>query len=186
MLTGMGLLYSLAIDGIYTFLSDHLRDVVGVSIGSVGLLIALAMVGRIVGALSNAWLTDRIGHKRSLWVAVALTSVCSVGLALGGGVSLIGIFGFLFGLAYGYYTSVYAAVAMDFSDPRICASMFAIFMMFINLGTVGGQVLGGVLTERLGFGGMCLVLGGVNLLNIPLILGVFRGHQLTPGEEIVC
>ena len=186
MLAGMGLLYSLAIDGIYTFLSDHLRDIIGVSIGNVGLLIALAMVGRIVGALSNAWLTDRIGHKRSLWVAVALTSACSVGLALGGGVSLIGIFGFLFGLAYGYYTSVYAAVAMDFSDPRICASMFAIFMMFINLGTVGGQVLGGVLTERLGFGPMCLVLGGVNLLNIPLILGVFRGHQTTQGKKEAC
>jgi len=35
---------------------------------------ALAMVGRIVGALSNSWLTDRIGHKQSLWVAIALTS----------------------------------------------------------------------------------------------------------------
>jgi PAT family beta-lactamase induction signal transducer AmpG len=176
LLAFLGLVYSLAIDGTYTFLSDHLRDVMQVSIGNVGLLIALAMVGRIIGALSNAWLTDRIGHKQSLWVAIALTSAGSLGLALGGGVTLVAIAGFLFGLAYGYYTSVYAAVAMDFSDPRISASMFAIFMMFINLGTVGGQVMGGILTERLGFNLMCLVMGGVNLLNILFVFGVFRGQ----------
>lgn len=181
MLAAMGLIYSLAIDGIYTFLSDHLRDVMEVSIGSVGLLIALAMVGRIVGALSNSWLTDRIGHRQSLWVAVALTSVGSLGLALGGGVTMVAIFGFFFGLAYGYYTSVYAAVAMDFSDPHISASMFAIFMMFINLGTVGGQILGGALTESLGFNLMCLLMGGINLLNALLVFGVFRGRVTRPA-----
>jgi len=181
MLAVMGLVYSLAIDGTYTFFSDHLRDVMKISIGNVGLLIALAMVGRIAGALSNAWLTDRIGHRRSLWVAIALTSVGSLGLALGGGVAMVAVSAFLFGLAYGYYTSVYAAVAMDFSDPRIAASMFAIFMMFINLGTVGGQALGGILTERLGFNLMCLVMGGINLLNVLLVFGVFRGRTEKEG-----
>lgn len=146
-----------------------------------GLLIALAMVGRIVGALSNSWLTDRIGHRQSLWVAVALTSVGSLGLALGGGVTMVAIFGFVFGLAYGYYTSVYAAVAMDFSDPHISASMFAIFMMFINLGTVGGQMLGGALTESLGFNLMCLLMGGINLLNALLVFGVFRSRVARPA-----
>jgi PAT family beta-lactamase induction signal transducer AmpG len=179
MLAALGLVYSLAIDGIYTFLSDHLRDVMAVSIGSVGALIALAMVGRILGAFSNSWLTDRVGHKQSLWVAIALTSVSSLGLALGGGVTWVAIFGFFFGLAYGYYTSVYAAVAMDFSDPHISASMFAIFMMFINLGTVGGQMVGGALTESLGFKLMCLVLGGINLLNMLLAFGVFRSRRAT-------
>jgi PAT family beta-lactamase induction signal transducer AmpG len=179
MLAALGLVYSLAIDGIYTFLSDHLRDVMAVSIGSVGALIALAMVGRILGAFSNSWLTDRVGHKQSLWVAIALTSVSSLGLALGGGVTWAAIFGFFFGLAYGYYTSVYAAVAMDFSDPHISASMFAIFMMFINLGTVGGQMVGGALTESLGFKLMCLVLGGINLLNMLLAFGVFRSRRAT-------
>jgi len=57
----------------------------------------------------------------------------------------------------------------DFSDPHISASMFAIFMMFINLGTVGGQMLGGVLTQNLGFKLMCLLMGGINLLNVLLV-----------------
>jgi PAT family beta-lactamase induction signal transducer AmpG len=60
---------------------------------------------------------------------------------------------------------------MDFSDPHISASMFAIFMMFINLGTVGGQMLGGVLTQNLGFNLMCLLMGGINLFNVLLVFG---------------
>ena len=82
--------------------------------------------------------------------------------------------GFLFGLAYGYYTSTFNVVAMDLCDPRIAASMFAIFMMFINLGTVGGQALGGVLTENLGFSVMVLIMGALNLVNIGLVIVVFR------------
>ena len=42
-------------------------------------------------------------------------------------------------------------------------------MMFINLGTVGGQMLGGVLTQNLGFKLMCLLMGGINLLNVLLV-----------------
>ena len=43
-----------------------------------------------------------------------------------------------------------------------------------NLGTVGGQALGGVLTESLGFAGMALVMGAVNLVNVLLVVLAFR------------
>ena len=173
----MGLIYALALDGVLTFLGDYVKNVLEVSLGNTSLLVALSMVGRIVGALSNSRVTDRIGHRPSLFVAIGLTSVACVGLALGGGVPLVALFAFLFGLAYGYYSAVYAAVAMDLSDPRIAASMFAIFMMFLNLGTVGGQALGGMLTESLGFAGMALVMGAVNLVNVLLVLLAFRKRK---------
>ncbi len=174
MVAAMGLIYALALDGVLTYLGDYVKNVLEVSLGNTSLLVALSMVGRIVGALSNSRVTDRIGHRQSLFVAIGLTSLACVGLALGGGVPLVALFAFLFGLAYGYYSAVYAAVAMEMSDPAIAASMFAIFMMFLNLGTVGGQSLGGILTEKLEFGRMALVMGGVNLLNLLLVLKVFK------------
>jgi PAT family beta-lactamase induction signal transducer AmpG len=174
MVAVMGLIYALALDGVLTYLGDHVKNVLEVSLGNTSLLVALSMIGRIIGALSNSQVTDRIGHRQSLFVAIGLTSFACVGLALGGGVPLVALFAFLFGLAYGYYTSVYAAVAMEMSDPAIAASMFAIFMMFLNLGTVGGQALGGILTEKLQFGGMALVMGAVNLLNVLLVSRVFK------------
>jgi predicted MFS family arabinose efflux permease len=176
LLATLGVLQTFALDGVLTFLGDHLREVLRVSLGNIGMLVALSMLGRIVGALSNSWVTDRIGHRQSLFVAIGLAFLACAGLALGGGggVASVALFGFLFGLAYGYYTAVYAAVAMDFSDPHILASMFAIFMMFVNLGTAGGQTVAGMLTERLGFTRMVLVMGLVNLMTIPLVIGIFR------------
>ncbi|MEJ2759769.1 MAG: MFS transporter, partial [Anaerolineales bacterium] len=170
----MGFIYSISLDGVLTFLSDYLREVMEISLGNIGLLVALSMVGRIVGALSNGWVTDRIGYKVSLYVAIGLTSIGCLGLSLELGVGWIGVFGFVFGLAYGYYNAVYAAVAMKMSHAAIAASMFAIFMMFLNLGTVGGQVVGGMITDQFGFAAMVIVFGIINLLNIPLANLVFR------------
>jgi PAT family beta-lactamase induction signal transducer AmpG len=177
LLGAIGFIYALALEGILPFLSDHLKGVMAVSLGNIGMLMALSMVGRIIGGLSNSWITDRIGHRQSLFIAIGLTSLGCLGLALGGGVGWVAVFGFLFGLAYGYYTAVYAAVAMDLSDPRISASMFAIFMMFVNIGTVGGQVVGGILTERTGFNMMVIIMGAINLLNVFLVFGVFRRRE---------
>ena len=82
----MGLLYAFSLDGVLTFLSDHLRAAMEVSVGDIGLLVALSMVGRILGAASNGWLTDRVGRRQSLFVAIGLAFVACVGLALSGGV----------------------------------------------------------------------------------------------------
>jgi MFS family permease len=172
-----GLVYAVALDGVLTYLSDFLREAMEVSLGNVGLLVAVSMLGRIIGGLTNSVVTDRIGNQKSMFVAIGLTTVGCLGLAFSGSVVWIGVFAFVFGLAYGYYTAVYAAVAMGLSDPRIAASMFAIFMMFINLGTVGGQALGGILTDAAGFSMMVLVFGVLNLVNIPLVIRIFRGSN---------
>jgi PAT family beta-lactamase induction signal transducer AmpG len=177
----MGLLYAFSLDGVLTFLSDYLRAAMQVSVGDIGLLVALSMVGRILGAATNGWLTDRVGHRQSLFVAIALAFLACVGLALGGGLGLLALFGFLFGLAYGYYTAVYAAVAMDFCDPHISASMFALFMLFVNVGTAVGQPVGGLLAENLGFAWMALIMGAVNLVNILLVIGIFARRPTTPS-----
>jgi PAT family beta-lactamase induction signal transducer AmpG len=177
LVAALGILYAFTLDGVLTFLSDYLRQTMQVSIGNIGMLVALSMVGRIVGATSNTWITDRIGRRQSLFVAIALASLACAGLALGDSPSLVALFGFVFGVAYGYCSAVYGVVAMDFSDPHISASMFAIFMMFVNIGTAGGQSVGGMLAERLGFTGMVLVMGAINLINIPVVIGIFRRSQ---------
>ena len=182
-LTIIGFIYAVALDGVLTYLSDYLRVIMELSIGNIGLLVAFSMVGRILGAVSNGWITDRIGRRQSLVVAVGLASVGCLGLALNWGIPWVGVFGFIFGLAYGYYNAVYAAVVMDLSDPRISASMFAIFMMFVNIGTVGGQVLGGQIIDNLSFAAMVTIFGLLNLVNIPLVFRIFKivGGTQTDG-----
>jgi len=173
-LSAIGIIYALTIDGIYTFLSDYLRNDVQLSMTKVTMLIALAMAGRIAGALSSSFLTVLLGRKPSILIAISLTIIGSVSLALGGSLMSVAIAAFFFGLAYGYYTAVYGVVAMDLSNPAIAASMFAIFMMFINIGTVIGQALGGILTQSLGFKGMSAVMGLANIINVFLVIILFR------------
>ena len=174
LLVVVGFIYTISLDGVLTFLSDYLRSAYNTSVGNIGLLVALSMVGRIIGALSNSRVTDKVGNKQSLIFAIALGSIGCFGLAFNPGVLWIGFFAFLFGLAYGYYNAVYSAVAMSVCHPGIAASMFAIFMMFVNLGTVGGQSIGGLLTENLGFATMVTVFGLLNLVNIPVVYLLFR------------
>ena len=179
----LGLIYSIALDGVLTYMSDYLNVDVEIPINQIGLLVALSMVGRIVGAITNSWVTDKVGHKQSLNIAIALSSIACFGLALQASVVWVGIFGFVFGIAYGYYTSIYAAVAMDLSDPRIAASMFAIFMMFVNLGTAGGQFLGGQLTENFGFATMAAIFGVLNLLNVPIVSNLFKRLSVSESKK---
>jgi PAT family beta-lactamase induction signal transducer AmpG len=81
---------------------------------------------------------------------------------------------FLFGLAFGYYETVYFAIGMDFCDPRIAAFMFSIIMAVGNFGIAGGAPLAGVLVERLGFAPMFMIFAGVHVVALPLVFSVFR------------
>ncbi|MDP3178382.1 MAG: hypothetical protein Q8M76_10800, partial [Spirochaetaceae bacterium] len=80
----------------------------------------------------------------------------------------------LFGMAFGYYSTIYFAVAMDFSDPRIAAFMFSVTMAFGNVGISGGSALSGVLVDKAGFQVLFIVYAAVNLLMLPLAFVIFK------------
>ena len=75
----------------------------------------------------------------------------------------------LFGFAYGYYTAVYSAASMLLSDRRIAASMFAVFMIFLNIGVALGQAIGGLVTETVGFQSLAWLMALVSLFNLVLV-----------------
>ena len=52
----------------------------------------------------------------------------------------------LFGLAYGTYQTVYFALAMNYTDPRIAASMFSILMAVTNIAQGVGMAMSGFLS----------------------------------------
>ena len=78
---------------------------------------------------------------------------------------------FLFGLAFGYYETVYFAISMEKTDPRIAASMFAILMAIANIGTGIGLPLSGVFSDLIGFRWTFLVIAMLNLLSDSIITG---------------
>ena len=163
-LAAVGCLYTLASDGLMAYLSYHAyAEAVG-SIGVVGGLVALSMLGRILGAAVSGRLSEPLGYRTTFRVAVSLTAVACVALSVQWGERFLAARCVLFGFAYGFFTTVYAAGAMKLSPPKAAASVFAIFMMFLNIGVALGQLTGGVITEALGFTGLAWSMGALLLV----------------------
>ena len=165
----IGALYSFIINGadqiVMTFFSTNF----GASMSTIGLMVTVWGLGVVAGGITGGWLTDRIGRKNSLLVAIFLALISIGALAiipsLGWAWGLVAAFG----LAYGYYETVYFALSMRASDPRIAASMYAILMAVANIGTGIGLGVTGVLVDNAGFRLTFVILAGLNLLALPLM-----------------
>jgi MFS family permease len=131
-------------------------------------------LGAIVGAAGGGLLLDRIGRRRSAYGAVLMVSV---GAALIGAAPEVGVvlaLGLLWGAAWGFQETIFVALAMDLSDTRIAASMFALMMAFSNLGTAIGEGIATGLTDDIGFASVFGLLALVNVVTWPILWGLFR------------
>jgi PAT family beta-lactamase induction signal transducer AmpG len=170
----LGLVYPLTLWSANGMTGAFLNEVLGVRLGRVGLYTSVFGVGTVLGGLVGGPLTDRIGRRGSLVVALLLTSATVFGLAMLPSAGLGWLVVGFFGIAFGYYETVYMTMGMDFCDPRIAAFMFAFVMAVGNVGIGLGQPLSGALVDAVGFRWMFVVLAVLNLLTLPLVYGVFR------------
>jgi predicted MFS family arabinose efflux permease len=173
----LGVLYSLIINGTNEIVNPFLEDQFGISLLMAGLYTAVWGMGVVLGGLTGGRLTDRIGHKRAAQGALVASLAAILALALIGDPLMAWPIVFLFGLAFGYYETVYFATAMDVTDPRIAASMFAILMAVANIGTGVGFAVSGMLVDRIGYQWTFVATALLNLLALPLIPAIFGSRD---------
>jgi PAT family beta-lactamase induction signal transducer AmpG len=173
----LGALYSLIINGTNEIVNPFLEDQFGISLLMAGLYTAVWGMGVVLGGLTGGRLTDRIGHKRAAQGALVASLAAILALALIGKPLMAWPIVFLFGLAFGYYETVYFATAMDVTDPRIAASMFAILMAVANIGTGVGFAVSGMLVDRIGYHWTFVAAALLNLLALPLIPTIFGSRD---------
>jgi PAT family beta-lactamase induction signal transducer AmpG len=178
----LGALYSFTINGADQIMTPFLNETFGVNELAAGLYVSVWGVGVVVGGITGGRLIDRLGVRRATLVAalLALAAIGSLALITGAGVAWVLIPAF--GLAYGFYETVYFATSMQRADRRIAASMFSILMAIANIGTGIGLGVTGVLVDshdyRITFG----ILAALNLLALPLIPAIFP-HSKSLGEN---
>jgi MFS family permease len=170
----IGIVYPLALYSANGMINAFLNEGLGISLGRVGLYTSVFGVGTVLGGVVGGPLMKRIGRRSSLLAALLLTSVVTFALALIPSAGLAWGIVFLFGVAFGYYETVYLAMGMDFSDPRIAAFMFSVIMAVGNIGIGAGQPLAGSLVDNLGFRWMFGIFAGVHLLALPLVVWLFH------------
>jgi PAT family beta-lactamase induction signal transducer AmpG len=151
-----------------------MEEGISMSLGSVGIITSLIGIGMAGGALAGSGLIDKLGHGKSVYIALISTSVIVAALAAINAPIWAYILTVAFGFAFGYYEAVYFTLGMDFADPRIAATMFAIFMALGNFGIGLGQPIAGALMDNMGFRWTFIVFALINLLALPLIPFIFK------------
>lgn len=173
----LGIIYPLALYSTQGMVSAFLNEGLGISLGMVGLYTSVFGIGTILGGVIGGPLMKKVGERASVLTALIITAVVTFVLAVTPSAGLMWAVVFLFGFAFGYYETVYFAMGMDFSDPRIAAFMFSIIMAVGNIGIGLGQPLAGVLVDSVGFRPMFAIFGAVHLLALPVVFAIFKLHR---------
>jgi PAT family beta-lactamase induction signal transducer AmpG len=178
----LGALFTMITNGSNQLVNPFLRENFGISYMMAGFYTAVWGVGVVIGGLTGGRLADRLGHRKAVTGAM-LASLAGVSLlAVINGPSVAWPLVFLFGIAYGYYETAFFATSMAVTDIRIAASMFSILMAMANIGSSIGMAVSGSLSDRIGFRWTFAMLGGLNLLVIPLLPIIFRRKTLKGSD----
>ena len=178
----LGLIYPLALYSAQGMVGAFLNEGLGISLKTVGLYTSVFGIGTIFGGVIGGPLMKKIGERASVLAALLITSAVTYALAITPSAGLMWAVVFLFGFAFGYYETVYFAMGMDFSDPRIAAFMFAFIMAVGNIGIGVGQPLAGGLVDTFGFQMMFAIFATIHLLALPVVFALFRLRKQTPKK----
>jgi MFS transporter, PAT family, beta-lactamase induction signal transducer AmpG len=168
------IVYSIASFGIDGLVTLFMSEQFGASETAIGQYGAWRGVGAVVGAVAGGLLISRWGRKRSAIAAAIIICIGAILLGVAPDIGYLLIMGLIWGIAWGYQETVFVALAMNLADLRIAASMFAIMMAISNLGTAIGEGVATALVDDLGFTTVLWLLGGISLLTLPILWGLFR------------
>ena len=172
-----GALYSLIINATNEIINPFLQLNFGISVVMAGFFTTVWGIGVIVGGVTGGWLTDKVGQKRAVIIALVLSFLSIVVFSITPNLSIAWGIVFIFGLSFGYYETVYFSISMKKSDHRIAASMFSILMAIANVGTGIGLPLAGMLADGIGYRWTFGLIACLNFLAIPLLPAIFKSEK---------
>ena len=173
----LGALYSLIIYGANQNVNPSLSSKFSIGTMTAGFITSIMGVGIVIGGLFGGRITDRIGQKKSVQIAIGISLVSIALLAILINPWVAWVLVFLFGLAFGFYETVFFAVSMRITDGLIAATMFSILMAIANIGTGIGMSLAGILADRAGYNATFLILAVLNLAALPLLKPIFISEK---------
>ncbi|MCJ7734863.1 MAG: MFS transporter, partial [Anaerolineales bacterium] len=175
-LAAAGFLFFMVIAGANQNVNPFLELNFGISLQRAGLYTTIWGIGVVLGGLLGGRLIDRIGQKAGTKTALFFSFFSILALAIIPSASFAWVIVAIFGLSYGTYQSVYFALAMNYTDQRIAASMYSIFMAVTNIGQGVGFALAGGLANipAVGFRWAFVILTLFNLAALPLLPVVFK------------
>lgn len=129
---------------------------------------AYALVGMLFGALFIGTLSDIIGRKRMLLLAMLVFTITQAGAALAPTPEMFGLFRLIGGLGMGGIIPVAAALTIEYSPPKKRSLNYGIMYSGYSLGIVAAALVAMSLLPTLGWRGVIAV-GALPVVLLPLV-----------------
>ena len=148
--------FSLVLTGYFVFIRRYVDDT---GYGSVGLFFSAYVIVAILERLFLGWLPDRVGRKRVLYPSMGALIFGFFALAFAGSWVGVAIAGALCGAGHGFVFPILTAMLVDRAPDSDRGSAMSFFTALLDIGTlIGGPVLG-VLIDTAGWSPMYVFSG---------------------------
>jgi PAT family beta-lactamase induction signal transducer AmpG len=169
----IGFIFFLIIIGVNQIVNPYLQKTFDISLSTAGFFTTIWGVGVVIGSITGGGLINKLGNRTAVIIAIAVALVSILALATINQLSLAWFLVALFGICYGTYQTVYFALAMEYTDPRIAATMFSILMAVTNIGQGIGLGLTGFFADSFGFKMTFVIMALLNFAVLPFLPMIF-------------
>ncbi|AUI62406.1 aromatic acid/H+ symport family MFS transporter [Amycolatopsis sp. BJA-103] len=154
-----------------TVLPALLRDHVwGLTPGTASVISTFGLIGMMIGAMAIGTITDVIGRRKALIIAVAAFSVCTALCAIAPSAFFFGLFRFLAGLGLGGCLPTAIALVTEYARKEKGGSATTTVMTGYHVGAVLTALLGIWLIQPLGWRAMFVAGALPALVLVPLMI----------------
>ena len=146
----------------------------GGSVNLVGITISLHIVGMYALAPLPGWISDRLGHRVSIWIGIALFLISlGVGIAWAEDTTWVIVSLIFLGLGWSFVNVAGSAMFSSTLAPEVRASSQGGLDALSNLSGATTAFIAGPLMAATSFGALCII---AIILLVPLAVSLLRGR----------
>lgn len=127
----------------------HMQATLGASQDSISWVLTSYIVALAIATPLTGWLSDRIGARRLIMIAVAWFVVASMLCGIAANLTQMVLFRLFQGIAGAFIGPLAQTLILDVNKPSDHPRALSIFTTGIMVGPIFGPILGGFLTEHL-------------------------------------
>jgi len=180
----IGFIFFLIVVGVNQIVNPYLQETFSISLSTAGFFTTVWGVGVVIGSVFGGWFINKLGNLKAVLVSMLIAFLAIISLAAINQLAIAWFLVALFGVCYGTYQTVYFALAMEYTDPRIAATMFSILMAITNIGQGVGLGLTGFFADSFGYKITFIIMAALNFVVLPflpLIFGKKKAPVPTPA-----
>jgi len=182
---GLALAYSLALLGdqmLYVFLPSN-PGAAGIAAASLGLVLSANRIVRLAANSMGGFLSDRLGRRRPYLLGMMLALASTAGYLFSDSLWPLLVCRALWGIAFALLHVGGIAIMLDHSTDADRGRTMGFYQSLLQLGTLVGLVLSGVLTDLLGYRGTLAIYVPLTALGLGIAIWVLREGDVAPPHH---